>query len=309
MVTLLSIDFHFAFFCTSSRQSQRNMTRYLSFFIGIFIGLVAQSTYAADLFPKGASRSFQLLDTLEAGATIGGYALYQGGRDWRTLAIQDQSNNLNIRIGTAQFVSPVGNDFFAEMRVMASLTSAEEDGYFSADVCSSAKEHLVVSKKMAGKMDNCLTINPHAVNIGGREIVVLVLNIRNSQSNWRLYDTTLYLNLAYLGYPSTTISDWSHAGLAKDADKKKFIEKVGNWANQWQDGVNTAIGYRKPQDAFASVPPLSTLMVLDEAALKAQAQSTFRAVAKSTQNRNAGNSYVFCESSKMMVLEGSQDCP
>lgn len=183
VVNLLAIDFHFAFFFSTSKQSQHNMTRYLSFFIGIFIGLVAQTTYAADLFPKGASRSFQRLDTLEAGATIGGYAIYQGGRDWRTLAIQDQSNNLNIRIGTAQFVSPVGNDFFAEMRVMASLTGAEESGYFSADVCSPAKEHLVVSKKMAGTMDNCLTIDPHAVNIGGREIVVLVLNIRNSQSN------------------------------------------------------------------------------------------------------------------------------
>lgn len=117
------------------------------------------------------------------------------------------------------------------------------------------------------------------------------------------------MNLTYLGYPSTTISDWSHAAVAKDADKKKFIEKVGNWAKQLQDGVNTAIGYRKPQDAFASVPPLSSLMVLDEAVLKAQAQGAFPFVTKNTQSRNAGSSYIFCESSKTMVLEGSQDCP
>lgn len=285
------------------------MTRYLTFFISIFIGLFAQFTYAADLFPKGASRSFQRLDTLEAGATIGGYAIYQGGRDWKTLAIQDQSNNMNIRIGTAQFVSPLGNNFFAEMRIVASLTGAEENGYFAADVCSPAKEHLFVSKRMAGTMDNCLTIDPHPANIGGRDIVTLVVNIRNSQSNWRLYDTTIFLNLAYLGYPNTTTSDWSNAAVAKDAEKKKFIEKVGNWAKQLQDGVNTAIGYRKPQDAFASVPPLSSLMVLDEAALKAQTQSAFPFVAKNTQSRNAGSSYVFCESSKTMVLEGSQDCP
>ncbi|MDR7305748.1 hypothetical protein [Rhodoferax saidenbachensis] len=274
------------------------MTRSLTFFFGIFIGLVAQFTQAADLFPKGVSRSFQRLDTLEDDATIGGYAMYQGGRTWKTLAIQDQTNNMNIRIGTAQFVSPVGNNFFAEMRVVASLSGAEEYGYFSADVCSPAKAHLFVSKKAGGTMDNCLTIDPYAANIGGRDLVTLVVNVRNSQSNWRLYDTTIYLNLAYLGYTNTTISDWSATAVANDAGKGKLIEKVGSWAKQLQDGVNTAIAYRKPQDAFASVPPLSSLMVWDETALKAPSQS-----------RNAGSSYVFCESSKTMVLEGAKDCP
>jgi len=279
------------------------MTRSLTFFIGIFIGLVAQFTHAADLFPKGTSRSFQRLDTLEDGATIGGYAIYQGGRAWKTLDVQDRANNMNIRIGTAQFVSPVENNFFAEMHVVASLTGAEETGYFSTDVCSPAKEHLFVSKKMNGLMDNCLTIDPYGANIGGRDIAILIVNIRNSQSSWRLYDTTLLLNLAYLGYPNTTAADWSVAAVSKDANKGKLVEKVGSWAKQLQDGVNTAIGYRKPQDAFASVPPISSLMVLDEAALKAQA---FNALPLGPKK---GSSYVFCESSKTMVLEGSQGCP
>lgn len=283
--------------------------RYLSLSLGLLIGLTASLSHAGDLFPKGASRSFQRLDTLEDGATIGGYAIYQGGRTWRTLNIEDHANNMDIKIGSAQFVSPVGNNFFSEMRVVVSLSSGDRNGYFAADVCSPAKEHLVVVKKMGGTMDNCLTIDPYAANIGGRETVTLAVKIRNSQSNWRLYDTAVYLNLAYLGYPDTTASDWTKSAVANDADKSKLVEKVSNWAKQLQDGVNTAIGYSKPQDAFASVPPISSLMVLDEATLKALAQNTFPPAAKNTYAKNPGSSYVFCESSKTMVLEGSQDCP
>jgi hypothetical protein len=280
------------------------MSRYLTFATTVFVALVAQFAQADELLPKGAPRSFQRMDILEEGATIGGYPIYQGGRLWRTLAIQARANNMDIKIGSAQFISPVGDEFFAEMDLVASLSGDAQNGYFSADVCSPAKEHLVISKRAFGTMDNCLTIDPYSANIGGREIAVLAVKIRNSQSNWRLYDMTIFLNLAYLGYPDSTTADWNAAAVAGDAGKGRLIEKISGWGKQLQTSVNNAIAYSKPQDAFVSVPSISTLMVLDETTPPAKKQTSFFPSAKA----NVGNSYVYCESSKKMVIEGSQDC-
>lgn len=280
------------------------MKHYLTLSLGLLMGLAAQLGHAADLFPKGVSRPFQKQDVLEDDATMGGYAIYQGGRSWKILEIGDQSNNMDIKIGSAQLLSPIGNSFFAEMHLTTSLSGSEQNGYFSADVCSPAKEHLVVVKKASGTMDNCLTIDPFWARIGGRDLATLVIHIRNSQSNWRLYDSRIYLNLAYLGAPRGTASDWSADAVAKDLEKKQVVDKVANWAKQLQDAINKAIAYSKPQDAFVSVPPISSLLVVNEAVLQAQSQPQVFVPSKP----QPGSSYVFCESTKKMVLESSQDC-
>jgi hypothetical protein len=71
------------------------------------------------------------------------------------------------------------------------------------------------------------------------------------------------LNPAQLGFPATTVADWSLDAIAADPKKKLAFDKIVAWAKQLQDGVNKAIAFSKPQDAFDGVPPIQTLLVAD----------------------------------------------
>ena len=222
---------------------------------------LCQSAFAEDLFSDGNAREITPLTTLSAGTTMGGYPLFEGGRSWKLVSSKATSNNKDIRIGIAQMISPQGGNYFAEMSVTAALGGGAggEDGYFSADICNPAVTHLYRVNRGAGTTDNCLTVDPYAATIRDKPITTLLIRVRNAQSNWRLYDVSLVLNLAPLGFQNTATSDWSEMNIASDSKKRAFLTKVFVWSRQLQDAVNKAIAYSKPQDAFAGVPPLSTL--------------------------------------------------
>ncbi len=219
-----------------------------------------QTAFAQDLFPDGTARDIPRLTVLASGTTIGGYALYDGGRTWKLISNKASANNMNIRIGSAQMISPIGGDYFAEMNVATAMGGGSESGYFSADICNAGTAHLYMVNLGAGTRDNCLTIDPYLATINNKGITTLAIKIRNAQSNWRLYDMRLLLNLSLMGFPGTSTSDWGELSVSTDPKKKRFVTKVSTWAKQLQEAVNTAIGFSKPKDAFAGVPPISTLI-------------------------------------------------
>jgi hypothetical protein len=229
----------------------------------VLLALGAQMAGAEELFPDGKAAKMGRLTEVTSGTTMGGYPLYTGGRNWYLLDSKVESNNMDARIAYLQLVSPEGESLFAQMAVVASLSAATEDGYFSADLCSLGKSHLFMLNKAAGRNDNCLLIDPVEGKIGDKDFTLLLLKIRNSQSSWRLYDVSMYLSLEKLGFSGTVASDWTPSAVAADPRKQKAFDRIVAWAKQLQDGVNKAIAFAKPQNAFDGVPAIQTLVATD----------------------------------------------
>ncbi len=223
----------------------------------------AQMGMADDLFPGGKPAGLASFAEVKSLTTMGGYPLFTGGRSWYLLAHKVNTNNMDVPIASAQMVSPMDNDYFAEMVVTTSLGGGSEDGYFSADLCNPGTPHLFMLNKGTGRNDNCLLIDPLTAKIGEVDTPLLFIKVRNSQSNWRLYDLSVYLSLKKMGFPNPSVSDWSAAAVAADPQKQQTIAKVVAWGRQLQDAVNTAIGFSKPQNAFDNVPAVYTLLRAD----------------------------------------------
>lgn len=229
----------------------------------VLLALVAHMAGAEELFPNGNPGKIAQYSELPSGSTAGGYPLYTGGRTWYLMEHKADNNNLDVRILSTALSSPKDGDFFTEMYVTTSMGVARTEGYFSADLCSPSSTHLFMLNKASGRIDNCLTINPQVAKLQSGEITLFVVRVRNSQSSWRLYDLTMVLNPAKLGFPATTAADWSAGAIAADPKKKQSFDKIVAWAKQLQDGVNKAIAFSKPQDAFDGVAPIQTLLVAD----------------------------------------------
>lgn len=245
--------------------------------IGVLI--VWQAAHAEDFFSDNLARDFKYGVILTGDTTTGGYSIYQGGQHWDVISGKTSSNNMNLKLGYIQLISPIGNKYFAEMFLMANLQQG--NSYYTGEPCNG--EHLVKSNKGGGRFDNCMTIDPYISIIRGKDITTLSIRIRNSQQGARVYDMKLLLNLDQLGFPQTELHDWTKDNIARDRAKKQLIEKVTDWANELQDGVNKAIDYSKPKDAFKNVPSLSYLLpVIGETVTGQEAkseQSTTPAVA------------------------------
>jgi hypothetical protein len=231
--------------------------------VAVLLALGAHMAGAEELFPNGYPSKITQYSELPTGSTAGGYPLYAGGRTWYVMENKADNNNMDVRILRTALSSPLDGDFFAEMYVTTSMGAASTDGYFAADLCSPSTSHLFMLNKASGRIDNCLTINPHVAKMQSGEIVLLVVKVRNSQSSWRLYDLTMVLNPVKLGFPATTAADWSLNAIAADPKKKQSFDKIVAWAKQLQDGVNKAIAFSKPQDAFDGVPSIQTLLAAD----------------------------------------------
>lgn len=229
----------------------------------VLMALGAHMAGAEELFPDGNPGKIAQYSELPKGSTSGGYPLYTGGRNWYLMRHTADNNNMDVRILRTALSSPQGGDYFAEMYVTTSMGGASSDGYFSADLCSPSARHLFMLSKASGRIDNCLSINPHVAKMSSGETTLFVIKVRNTQSSWRLYDLTVVLDPAKLGFPATAAADWTADAIAADPKKKQTFDKVVAWAKQLQDGVNKAMAFSKPQDAFDGVPPIQTLLAAD----------------------------------------------
>ncbi|WP_394791391.1 hypothetical protein [Rhodoferax sp.] len=218
---------------------------------------MGQATQAADLFSDSFSREFVQTAKLASDTTIGGYAIYRGGQEWEVVSGSVDANNLQVKIGRVRLWTAVGQDFLADMYLTNNLTQ-NGNAYYVSDIC--AGPHLAKSDKSGRNVDNCMTLDAHSVAQGSGALTTLRLTIRNSKQGSRLYQISMLVSLAPLGFPNTGVSDWTPASVAADAEKKKLIDKVSQWAQLLQDGVDKAMAYSKPQNAFDDVPPLRSLL-------------------------------------------------
>lgn len=226
----------------------------------ILSALASHGVGAEDLFPGGTPRKVAQFSPLPLDTTVGGYPLYTGGLTWYLLGHETAETNLDVRILSASMRSLRDGDFFADMYIAASSGGATGDGYFTADLCSPGKPHLYMHNKSVGRNDNCLFIDPYVVKMQSGDATMFFIKIRNSQSSARLYDLSILVNPAKLGFPATTLADWNPSAVNNDPKKQQIVDKLVVWAKLLQDGVNKAIAFSKPQNAFEGVPAIQTLL-------------------------------------------------
>jgi hypothetical protein len=222
--------------------------------------------YPADLYPSGEVRSYQPFEKLESDATAGGFAIFQGGRQWKLASLKVTENNLRTRIASTQLISPQHNEYFAQMAITLSLGGGDHfsRAYFSGDPCPPSMNALVKLSNSSQKTQNCLTINPITLTVQGKPIPMMEISVTNTKSSSRLYMVQLLLALDKLGFPNSKDSDWTTSQIDNDAAKKQFIEKIGAWGSQLRDAVDMALDYSKPQDIFQKVPSIDILLAPEQ---------------------------------------------
>jgi len=224
----------------------------------------AQAAWADDLFDGVAERKFADMAPLPPGSVVNGYPLFEGEGRWRILSARaGKPSKLGVVYGRVTLAELAGEDFAAVMWVDVNLNQVPIDFYMTNDPCQG--EHLynrnTISSMGAqdGSSGNCVTVNAQKLKWRGQEVTALNVEVTNSRTGSRYYGLDLYLNPALLGFPGTSVDDWQAAARDADPARKAFFARVVTWAQSLQDGVARAIAYSKPRDAFALVPPWSSL--------------------------------------------------
>lgn len=231
---------------------------------------VSIAAMSADLFEEGKLRPLKPGDPITATDTIGGYAIYPGDGKWQFLGGEGTQSTLlggsmgvgstmivGSRMGAIAMVQVEGNVPLARQIIQANLTRGGAD-YWSGSPCSS--DHLVVRNKGRGRDDACMTIDPVEVNGGKAPVVALEIVLTNAAGSGRYHRTSLLLNISMLGIRDTVRADWTPEAMATRPELRSFLDRLTLWAETLQDSSIKAFGYSQPQDAYAGVPSLRTLM-------------------------------------------------
>lgn len=222
-----------------------------------------QPALADDLFEGVKPREFAVNTPLPADSTIGGYAIYQGDSKWRVISNKaGNPNNFGVSYGTVRLLQYEGGVYAAEMATTVNLNQSARGFYLTTNFC--AGEHLVKVELISfqgneGTTENCLTVDPYVATVSNRQITTLSIKVTNTQSAARLYQIHMLINPAVLGFPGTAASDWTIEEMAKNPERKQFIDRVTLLGKQLQGATKEAIAFSKPKDAFKAVPSWKAL--------------------------------------------------
>jgi hypothetical protein len=221
---------------------------------------ISQVVHSEDIFRDNSSQNYRSITPLSIDATVGGYPIFQGGITWYVISASSTENNVRIKLGNLHLVSTIDEDYFAEMIINTNLSQG--NSYFAAETCR--ESHLFKNNKGGGKFDNCMTIDPQSIVLAEGNKTILLIGVRNSKEKARLYDIRLGISLDKLGFPGTNIYDWTEDAIRQDQLKSNFFDQIIAWANKLQNGVEKAIDYNKPSDAFVSVPSFNDVIKFKE---------------------------------------------
>lgn len=228
------------------------------------LAICATQGFAAELFPDAKPAPYTPGDLLPDFSTMGGYALYQGGENWRLMELNSRRTGafgdaeaITLGIVGLQQNTPAGQ-WLASMYVVANLTGAGLSQYMGGSPCAGA--HLVALDKGRRQDDNCLTVDAERSPGGANPTTMLVLRITHAKSAGRVYRTSLYINLMPMGLGNTRLSDWTPAAVQAVPERAALVQRLQKWAESMQDASERALDFKKPQDAFAGIPALRTLL-------------------------------------------------
>jgi hypothetical protein len=257
------------------------------------IGLI-QGAHSRELFEEEKAPTFTRGQPIFATDQIGGYQIYRGNGTWQfedAKVVTSGGNADTIPIGLIRMSLWDAGEIVATQFVAANLR-ANNGAYWSGSPCDG--ESLAKRNRGRGRYDDCMTIKAEASIVGGKQETFLVVNTVQSQTGGRYYIGTVGVNVSNLGFPGSSVLEWNKFTVQSDPAKAAAVAKLQSWAELYQDAVAAQMNYRRPDDSFASVPRLRELLVIPNGTPKPKVIPP------------KGASYVFCESSKTMVLEGSE---
>jgi VHL beta domain len=233
--------------------------------VAMALALFAVHIFAADLFEDGKLRPMKSGDLIQATDTIGGYPIYQDDGRWKFVNGKESSSTGGqgpIKMGSVLFDYAPNNYLLARQSLYASVDAGGSNNSWGGSPCS--VDHLVIRNKGRGRQDNCLTIDPKIVTMGTTPTVFLTIVLTNAGSNGRYYQLSLYVNADVLGVRGTGLGDWTKEELEVKPYKKEAMDRLTAWAEQLQDASIKAFDFSKPQDVYAKMPSLMTLLPVPE---------------------------------------------
>lgn len=224
--------------------------------------LLSFNTWAADLFVDGKIRAIQSGDSITAADTIGGYAIYQGEGGWKfEKAVETSSSGGRVDsppapIGVVGMSQWINGTLFAYQLIHATLRQAG-GSYWSGSPC--APGHLVAVNKPRGREDHCMTIDPVSFTASGKKEILLSIKLTNTKGGQALV-SELLVNPRLLGVIAPTMGDWTMEAVQSQPYKKEFIEKLTVWGEKLLERAMKSFDYSQPQDVYADMPSLRTLV-------------------------------------------------
>jgi hypothetical protein len=233
-----------------------------SFILGMAV-IASYSANATDLFEKAKPANFSRRDPVTSSTTIGGYPIYKGDERWIYFSgeVQESGGRADsIPLGTATMLHVEDNRLIAAQSITANLSNNTNAAYWSGSPC--AGTHLLTLNKGVGRNDSCLTIDPLAIDIDGVKNIFIAFKIMSSTSSGRIYKVDFMLNVAFLGFDKTTITDWTPTATASDPAKSQLMTRLGAWSEKYLDATKNVLDYSRPADTFDKVPNFKSLAPL-----------------------------------------------
>jgi len=255
---------------------------------------LAQGVHSRELFDEEKTPNFAKGQIIFATDEIGGYQIYRGNGTWQfddARVTTSGGSADSIPIGIIRMSLWDAGNMVATQVVAANLRS-NNGAYWSGSPCDG--ESLVKRNRGRGRYDDCMTIKVDTITVGAKQETLLVVNTVQSQAGGRYYIGNVGVNVTYLGFPGSSAVEWNKFAVESNPAKAAAIAKLQNWAELYQDAAAAQMDYRRPPDTFAAVPRLKDLLVASNA------------IPRPNVAPSKGASYVFCESSKKMVLEGGE---
>jgi hypothetical protein len=234
--------------------------RLVGFFLALTVSIVSSAALAEDLFVDGKPGGLKIGREIAPQTTMGGYPIYNDAEGWR---LMDISNAMSGAFNGAEPVNhgkvmmwqvDADGTTTAQMTVVANLATVGANQYMTGEPCGGA--HLLTLKKSTFRDDDCLI-----VDVAGRgAFTYFAVRVTQTRSAGRVYFIYLSLAASVLGFPGTTVGDWTAEAIKADTNKVALLEKMTVWAKLLQEGSEKAIAFSKPADAFSAVPSYRTLI-------------------------------------------------
>ncbi len=243
--------------------------------LGICAMIVCHTVFAGDLFKGDEPRQFKPGDMLETDATLGGYALWNGEKQWRLFALL-RSNSTgtaqSVPLGQARVFQTEDKKLISVMQVSGNLSEGFASDW-TDEPCK--REDLLFKASLGGAFRdvNCVTIN-HITGFlnnpsdswatlysllkeEGVDVpsTVLRLTFTRYSNNLRRLVVTLTINPELAGFQRETEAwgrnPWHKTQAFKDPAKKQFIEALADWGTKFAKQMDVA--FDKKADAFANI--------------------------------------------------------
>lgn len=258
--------------------------------LSLFAFLICNGAAAVDLFDGAQPRPFSLADRLASDVTIGGYPIWQAEGKWRIANISQYSSGgsaMPVPLGVLDVFQTDEKKFVAVMRVTANLAQATA-GDWTDSPCK--RDDMLFKATIGGSFANvnCVTIN-HVAGFPGNpsgkaaelfslfkeqgvEVPPTVIQVAFTRytNNLRRLQVLLYVNPELAGFardsePLWGRNSWHKSQSASDADKRRFIGTLSEWALRF--GKQMDFAFDKKADAFTGVESWRSVYAMKQQAI------------------------------------------